>query len=188
MSSTNITQTCVRRLQKEYKELIKEPIPNIKIYISPDNILKWYFCFYDLDDPAYSGGEYFGLVEMDPDYPHKPPSYYMYTPNGRFAVGEKICTSNSDFHPESWKPTWVMGALFRGFLSLFLEDNSKGPLSYNHLRTSIKAKQKYAEDSHSYNEKHHKELNDAFASDQVIVFKKSPVTNSKIKIKLKNQT
>jgi len=26
--------------------------------------------------------------------------------NGRFEVGRKICLSVSDFHPESWRPSW----------------------------------------------------------------------------------
>ena len=36
------------------------------------------------------------------DYPFKPPSLLMVTPNGRFETGQRLCLSMSDFHPETW--------------------------------------------------------------------------------------
>jgi len=192
-----MTQMCVRRLQKEYKDLIKEPIPNIKIYISPDNLLQWYYCIYGLEDIRYKDGEYYGLIQMSPDYPHVPPTYYMYTPSGRFVSGEKICTTNSEYHIKDWKPTWTMDAIFRGFLSLFLEENDTGQIAFNHMRTTISEKKNYARKSKEYNKKHHRELYDVFESNQGVIFCQPPsndlpsndsspnISNGKIKIKLK---
>ena len=158
MSGKQVTQLCIRRLQKEYRDLQKEPIQNMKICVLSSDILKWYFCIYNLDDVRYRGGEYYGSIEMDPDYPHKPPTYYMHTPSGRFVINEKICTTNSDFHPEQWKPTWTMDAIFRGFLSLFLEDNTTGTVGFNHLRTTRKEKQRLAILSKEYNRLENKEI------------------------------
>jgi ubiquitin-conjugating enzyme E2 J2 len=30
----------------------------------------------------------------------------MITPNGRFETNRRLCLSISDFHPETWVPTW----------------------------------------------------------------------------------
>ena len=37
-----------------------------------------------------------------PQYPFKPPSISLFTPNGRFQTNAKLCLSMTDFHPESW--------------------------------------------------------------------------------------
>ena len=44
----------------------------------------------------------------------KPPSIYMVTPSGRFEVNMKICMSMSDFHPESWNPSWRVETILVG--------------------------------------------------------------------------
>ena len=169
MSANNLTQICLRRLHSEYNYLNKSPVENIKIHISTHNILEWYFCIYGLNDSRYIDGEYYGLIKMDADYPLKPPKYYMYTPNGRFHINEEICTSNSDYHPLNWQPTWTMDALFRGFLSLFLEDNSVGQIHYNHIRTTNAEKKHLALLSRQYNYKHNKILHDVFSVNMNVI-------------------
>ncbi len=162
------TQLCIRRLAKEYGELMKDPLPNIKVYIKEDNLLEWYFCFYGLDG-SYTGGEYLGMIKVSDDYPMKPPSIYMYTPNGRFVTNERICTTNSDHHPELWKSTWTLGSQLLSFLSLFTEDNSTGQVYLNHQRTSKKAKKAYAKKSRQYNKATYPDLFEKFNSDQCIM-------------------
>ena len=85
------------------------------------------------------------------DYPFKPPSIYMLTPNGRFETGRRLanppptdpnpnptptptptptlsptrlCLSMSDFHPESWVPAWSVATILTGVLSFFLENEN----------------------------------------------------------------
>jgi ubiquitin-conjugating enzyme E2 J2 len=164
-----VTQICIRRLHKEMELLIKDPIPNIKIYVSPENILKWYFCIHDLADDQYKGGEFYGLIEMDHDYPNEPPSYFMYTPNGRFKIKKEICTTNSKFHKSSWRPTWTLDTLFRGFLSLFLEKTDGADLSYNHMHTPKGVKQHYSDGSRDYNKKYNPELYEIFESNTNLI-------------------
>jgi ubiquitin-protein ligase len=48
------------------------------------------------DDTPYVGGRFILQMLLPPDYPMKPPSLIMLTPTGRFAVGEKICTTFTD--------------------------------------------------------------------------------------------
>ncbi len=52
------------------------------------------------------GGIYHGRILLPPEYPFKPPSFIMLSPNGRFETGVKICLSISSHHPEHWQPSW----------------------------------------------------------------------------------
>ena len=52
------------------------------------------------------GGVYHGRILLPADYPFKPPSFTMLTPNGRFEINTKICLSISSHHPEHWQPSW----------------------------------------------------------------------------------
>ena len=54
----------------------------------------------------YAGGCYHGKITFPEQYPFKPPSIRMLTPSGRFQVNTRLCLSMSDFHPETWQPSW----------------------------------------------------------------------------------
>lgn len=56
------------------------------------------------ENTPFYGGKFVGVLNLPEDYPHAPPSMQMLTPNGRFAVNVNICTSISNYHPESWSP------------------------------------------------------------------------------------
>ena len=70
----------------------------------------------------YEGGHYFGKLKFPPNYPHGPPSILMLTPSGRFQPNQRICMSMSDFHPETWCPSWSIGTLLTGLLSFMNSD------------------------------------------------------------------
>ena len=55
-------------------------------------------------------------------YPMKPPSVMMLTPNGRFACSRRLCLSMSDFHPESWNPMWSVSTILMGLYSFMLDN------------------------------------------------------------------
>ena len=58
-----------------------------------------------------SGGVYHGRIKLPPQYPLKPPSIEIFTPNGRFETHKRICLSLSDYHPETWNPNWSSTAV-----------------------------------------------------------------------------
>jgi hypothetical protein len=49
-------------------------------------------------------------LSLPPDYPFSAPDFFVMTPNGRFAVNTKICTTFSSFHPETWTPSYTYAA------------------------------------------------------------------------------
>lgn len=65
-----------------------------------------------------------GTVIFPREYPDKPPSIYMTTPNGRFRTNTRLCLSMSDFHPELWNPLWRVGSILTGLLSFMVEESN----------------------------------------------------------------
>lgn len=63
-------------------------------------------------------------IQLPQDYPYSPPDFLMLTPNGRFQVGAKICTSFSSFHPETWSPAYTLTTLLLSFISFFTDEDS----------------------------------------------------------------
>eukprot|EP00536_Pseudo-nitzschia_multiseries_P000339 jgi/Psemu1/299996/fgenesh1_kg.5_\ len=103
------TDICIRRLTKELKSLMKDPIKNPKITVAADesNILEVHYVIEGSAKTPYAGGFYHGKLVFPKDYPLKPPSVIMMTKNGRFQPNRRLCLSMSDFHPEVSFRFWV---------------------------------------------------------------------------------
>ncbi|KAK9844149.1 hypothetical protein WJX81_006103 [Elliptochloris bilobata] len=115
------SKACVLRLQKEYRALLKEPLPGVAAHPFPSNLLEWHFVLEGGKGTEYEGGVYHGIMTFPAAYPYRPPSLQMLTPSGRFAVGQKICLSNTDYHAETWNPAWGAGTILVGLLSFMSE-------------------------------------------------------------------
>ncbi|XP_052812008.1 ubiquitin-conjugating enzyme E2 J1-like [Mya arenaria] len=97
----------VKRLMKEAQEL-SEPTEQYACHPLEDNLFEWHFTIRGPADSEFDGGLYHGRIVLPPDYPMKPPSIIILTPNGRFEINQKICLSISGHHPESWQPSWSL--------------------------------------------------------------------------------
>uniref|UniRef100_A0A7S4A9Z4 UBC core domain-containing protein n=1 Tax=Pseudo-nitzschia australis TaxID=44445 RepID=A0A7S4A9Z4_9STRA len=117
------TDICIRRLTKELKSLMKDPIKNPKITVAADdsNILEVHYVIEGLEKTPYAGGFYHGKLLFPKEYPLKPPSVIMMTKNGRFQPNRRLCLSMSDFHPESWNPMWSVSTILTGLYSFMIE-------------------------------------------------------------------
>ena len=71
---------------------------------------------------SYAGGHYWGTLDFPDTYPLRPPAVKIMTPSGRFAPGERLCFSFSDYHPETWSPVWNHGTIITGLISFFLDE------------------------------------------------------------------
>ncbi|KAL5291258.1 UBE2J2 family protein [Megaselia abdita] len=109
------------RLKQDYVRLKKDPVPYITAEPVPENILEWYFVINGPENSPYEGGYYFGSLCFAKEFPFKPPAIFMVTPNGRFKTNTRLCLSISDFHPDSWNPTWSVSSILTGLLSFMLE-------------------------------------------------------------------
>jgi len=114
---------CTRRLTRELKAIQKNPLTNPRVYTTPleRNILEWHYVIEGSSSTPYEGGFYWGKLVFPKEYPLKPPSVMMLTPNGRFRIGKRLCLSMSDFHPESWNPMWSVSTIITGLISFMVE-------------------------------------------------------------------
>lgn len=96
---------------------------------------------------SFSLGVYHGSLVFTQQYPFKPPSIYMRTPNGRFQTNRRLCLSISDYHPDEWNPAWSVSSLLTGLLSFMLEDSS----ALGTMITTRKTKQQLAYESLEHN-------------------------------------
>ncbi|XP_030638008.1 ubiquitin-conjugating enzyme E2 J1 [Chanos chanos] len=104
-SKYNLKSPAVKRLMKEAAEL-RDPTEHYHAQPLEDNLFEWHFTVRGPPDSDFDGGVYHGRIVLPPEYPMKPPSIILLTPNGRFEVGKKICLSISGHHPETWQPSW----------------------------------------------------------------------------------
>ncbi|XP_041951357.1 ubiquitin-conjugating enzyme E2 J1 [Alosa sapidissima] len=104
-SKYNLKSPAVKRLMKEAAEL-RDPTEHYHAQPLEDNLFEWHFSVRGPPDSDFDGGVYHGRIVLPPEYPMKPPSIILLTPNGRFEVGKKICLSISGHHPETWQPSW----------------------------------------------------------------------------------
>ncbi|CDW58757.1 Ubiquitin-conjugating enzyme E2 J2 [Trichuris trichiura] len=111
------------RLRKDAVRLMRDPVPYVTAVPLPSNILEWHYIVEGPNDTPFEGGFYHGKLVFPADYPFKPPSIYMFTPNGRFMTNCRLCLSISDFHPDTWNPAWSVGAILTGLLSFMLESS-----------------------------------------------------------------
>lgn len=75
--------------------LKRDPLPYITAEPLPNNILEWHYCVKGPEDSPYYGGYYHGTLLFPREFPFKPPSIYMLTPNGRFKTNTRLCLSIS---------------------------------------------------------------------------------------------
>jgi len=121
MSSKTKNSTALSRLRQDYLRLKRDPVPYIVAEPLPSNILEWHYIVRGPESSPYEGGMYHGKLKFPPEFPFKPPSIYMITPNGRFKTNTRLCLSISDFHPDTWNPAWSVGTILTGLLSFMLE-------------------------------------------------------------------
>lgn len=138
----------VKKLMKDYEDINKDPIENVKVACKDNDLYQCYCLFHSLKD-EYDGGEYILYIKLSPRHPMEPPDFFFLTPNGRFEINKKLCFSNSGYHSESWSPMWNLRTIILGFLSFFLEKQSTG---IGHITIDdIEKKKKMAIHSKEYN-------------------------------------
>mmetsp|Transcript_9784 Transcript_9784/g.14389 ORF Transcript_9784/g.14389 Transcript_9784/m.14389 type:complete len:224 (+) Transcript_9784:237-908(+) len=142
---------CTRRLTRELRSLHKTPLTNPNVYTTPieNNLLEWHYVIEGSADSPYEGGFYWGKLIFPKQYPLKPPSVMMLTPNGRFKTGRRLCLSMSDYHPESWNPMWSVSTIITGLISFMVETAP----TLGSIETSTAQKRTFARHSLEYNVK-----------------------------------
>lgn len=80
--------------------------PLLPFPFSQDNIFEWHFTYRGPTDTPFSTGKYHGKIILPSEFPFRPPSVMILTPNGRWELNRKICLTFTGFHEEQWLPAW----------------------------------------------------------------------------------
>ncbi|CAM1295359.1 UBE2J1 (predicted) [Pycnogonum litorale] len=104
-SQYSMRSPAVKRLMREMAEL-RDATEDYYAQPIDENLFEWHFSVRGPKDSEFEEGVYHGRIILPPEYPMKPPSIILLTPNGRFELNKKICLSISGYHPESWQPSW----------------------------------------------------------------------------------
>lgn len=141
---------CVKRLNKEYQYIQLNQTPYILAKPNESNILEWHYLLTGPPDTPFSEGQYHGILKFPSEYPFKPPSIIMITPNAKFLCNTRLCLSMSDYHPDLWNPAWSVSTILTGLLSFMTSDeNTTGSII-----TSTILKEKLARESIMWNNTH----------------------------------
>lgn len=134
-----VEKQAIMRLNKEFTLLQSSRPDQIRACPSERDTLTWFYVVHNLPrNSPYYGGQYFGKLVFPREYPLKPPSIYMITPSGRFEVNTRLCLSMSDYHPESWNPSWRVETILLGLIS-FMTDETE-PLTTGGVTASFQSR------------------------------------------------
>lgn len=117
----------LRRINKELKELEKDPPTNVSAGPSGDDIFNWKATIMGPKDTPYEGGVFNLRVTFPKDYPFKPPQVAfetrVYHPN--IDNGGSICL---DILKEQWSPALTISRVLLSISSLLTDPNPDDPL------------------------------------------------------------
>lgn len=85
----NMKNPAVKRILQEVKEMQNNPSDDYMSLPLEDNIFEWQFAIRGPRDTEFEGGIYHGRIQLPPDYPLKPPSFMLLTPNGRLKLRQR---------------------------------------------------------------------------------------------------
>ena len=139
-----------KRLTSELSQIQKkmDSLPYVKACAPEgDDLFKWNASLSGPEGSPYEGGTFNLSISFPQDFPFKPPSIYMLTPNGRFETDRRLCLSMSDFHPETWVPTWSVATILNGVLSFMVETSP----TTGSVETSLETKHKLRRESAGFN-------------------------------------
>jgi ubiquitin-conjugating enzyme E2 J2 len=142
------------RLMKELAAIKKSPTPLIRALPSEKDVLTWHYVIMGPPETPYEGGYYHGVIQFPSEYPLRAPGLRMHTPSGRFKPGEKICTTYSDFHPESWTPAWGVTQILIGLQSFMVDTD----VTAGSIETDAATKRSLAKTSLEFNVKNNRDF------------------------------
>ncbi|WOH13065.1 hypothetical protein DCAR_0832574 [Daucus carota subsp. sativus] len=123
----NRKNPAVKRILQEVKEMQSNPSDDFMSLPLEENIFEWQFAIRGPSETEFEGGIYHGRIQLPSEYPFKPPSFMLLTPNGRFETQTKICLSISNHHPEHWQPSWSVRTALVALIA-FMPTNPNGAL------------------------------------------------------------
>jgi ubiquitin-conjugating enzyme E2 G1 len=135
--SININMA-LKRLQSEYKQLLKEPNYFFSIEPNPSNFFQWNIILIGPPDSPFEGGIFNCYLHFPSSYPNKPPEFkftsHIYHPNiyndGRVCISilhEGIDEWGYEHVSERWNPSHSVNSILMSILSILSSPNFESP-------------------------------------------------------------
>ncbi|KAI0646855.1 ubiquitin-conjugating enzyme/RWD-like protein [Trametes meyenii] len=115
----NKNNSAVKRIMQEARELANDPCTDYAAAPLEDDIFEWHCTIRGSPGTEFEGGLYHFRILLPSEYPFRPPSIMMLTPNGRFELNTKICISFTNYHEELWQPAWGVRTAIIGLQGFF---------------------------------------------------------------------
>lgn len=119
MAALNKNNSAVKRIMQEARELANDPCTDYSGAPLEDDIFEWHCTVRGPAGTEFEGGLYHFRILLPAEYPFRPPSIMMLTPNGRFELNTKICISFTSYHEELWQPAWGVRTAIIGLQGFF---------------------------------------------------------------------
>ncbi|TFK26427.1 UBC-like protein [Coprinopsis marcescibilis] len=119
LNSLNKNNSAVKRIMQEARELANDPSTDYHAAPLEDDIFEWHCTIRGSPGTDFEGGIYHFRILLPAEYPFRPPSIMMLTPNGRFELNVKICISFTNYHEELWQPAWGVRTAIIGLQGFF---------------------------------------------------------------------
>ncbi|KAH0830503.1 ubiquitin-conjugating enzyme/RWD-like protein [Lanmaoa asiatica] len=136
MRSLNKNNAAVKRIMQEARELANDSCTDYHAAPLEDDIFEWHCTIRGPSGTEFEGGLYHFRILLPAEYPFRPPSLMMLTPNGRFELNTKICISFTNCwsialfhtwsrlihrtdHEEEWQPAWGVRTAILGLQGFF---------------------------------------------------------------------
>lgn len=128
----------LKRLQIEYKNILKDPYYYYSIEIDPKNFLCWNIILIGPPETIFEGGIFKCQLTFPTNYPNKPPIFKFLSifPHPNIYSDGKICISilhegidqyNYEDLSERWKPTLNVNSILISILSILSNPNFESP-------------------------------------------------------------
>ncbi|KAF9562170.1 UBC-like protein [Agrocybe pediades] len=115
----NKNNSAVKRIMQEARELANDPCTDYSAAPLEDDIFEWHCTLRGPAGTEFEGGLYHFRILLPAEYPFRPPSIMILTPNGRFELNTKICISFTSYHEELWQPAWGVRTAIIGLQGFF---------------------------------------------------------------------
>jgi len=177
----SLSSDVIRRVSKELKELIEEPLESISILVNDKDITDVQCIVEGPAGTPYAGGHFRVKLSMPKDFPHSPPRGYFLTrifhPNVAPTSGE-ICVNTLK---KDWKPEYGIRHVLLTVKCLLIVPNAESALNEEAGKLLLEQYDEYAKRAKMMTEIHArapKEVESSSASKHDATSSKSAVSSS----------
>ena len=128
----------LRRLQKEYKDYLNNPIEYYTVEPNENNFFEWKVLLFGPLETIYEGGIFECKLIFTNDYPTKPPEFLFDTkiPHPNIYQNGKVCisilhdyidVSGYEDITEQWKPSLGVNSIIMSILTIFTNPTIESP-------------------------------------------------------------